>query len=289
MAGENPDEGKTPQAIWEELEAEDRAAQGLAPLDPAAKPVEVKDAEPEVKGETKPNDKQTSAPEPSPLEKQVAELTHLVKTTAGRVGALQGELQKLGSAAATKVADAPSKTQIAAAASDPEKWKRMREDFPDWAEAIDEFVSTRMSGAQPAISQDEVDRRVSERLAQARAEDAEDTLTLFRPQWKDDLQSKGFADWFASQPEDYRGTRGASTKASLVLATLKDYDAHVEAKAKSAADAAKTKDDKAKRLSSAAMPSGVTPPPTKSVEDMTEKEYWAYLEEQDRRAAQAAA
>lgn len=279
------DEGKTPQAIWEELQAEDDAAN--APSDPpVAKPVEESTPAATEKKPEESKPAEQPAAQPSPVEKQLAELTHLVKTTVGRVGALQSELQKIGQSAATKVADAPTQTQIAAAASDPKKWAQLKDNFPDWGEAIDEFVSHRLqSVAKPGVSEEEIDRRVTERLEKVRAEEAQEILNVARSDWSDVLRSDGFKSWFASQPEDYRAERGTSIKPSVVLKTIREYEANVEKQTKEAEEAAKQQGAKNKRLAAAAMPSGVTPPPTKSVDDMSETEYWAYLDEQERRRA----
>ena len=63
------------------------------------------------------------------LEQDNAQLLHHVKTTEGRVAAMQREAQQARQAA-TSVDAAPSQGQMAAAAKNPEKWEQLKQDFP---------------------------------------------------------------------------------------------------------------------------------------------------------------
>ena len=68
-----------------------------------------------------------------------------VKSAEGRVAAMQREFQ-----AARQVApqEAPSQGQIVSAAKNPEKWDALKEDFPEWAGAMEEYVASKLGGVQ---------------------------------------------------------------------------------------------------------------------------------------------
>jgi hypothetical protein len=271
------------QAIWNQLEEEDVAAappQETAPeAGDDAPEADSKPVEPAPEAPAAPSEPE-STPAVDPVRQELEELKHLVKSTVGRVGALQSELQKIGSAAATRVADSPSEKQIAAASADPEKWSRMKEDFPDWAEAVEAFVSSRApaaSGADPKVV--ELEGSVKTLSDQLR-ETALDAVALAEPDYETVLRSEGFGRWFkAKSPEDQQRL-GSSMKASVVISTIRDY--------RKFEDSQKAKQtSSAKKVAAAAMPSGVTPPLGKSPDDMSPQELWAYLDEQERRGRRA--
>jgi len=74
-----------------------------------------------------------------------AQLLHHVKTTEGRVAAMQREAQQARQVATQ---DAPTQTAIASAAKNPEKWEQLKQDFPEWAGAVEEYVASTMGDQQ---------------------------------------------------------------------------------------------------------------------------------------------
>lgn len=277
------------QAIWDELDQEESGkapSKDAAPTEPAAKPVEPDQPATEAKADdesVQPEQEpvsETPSAEPTALDKRLDELTHLVKSTAGRVGALQSELTKIGQTAAKGVSEAPSQSAIATAAKTPEKWARMKEDFPEWAEAVESLVGT---VAQPKAGDSDAVvelRKEIQAIHQQAYEDAKDIVSDIDPQWEEKVRSPEFAAWLKTKPEDEQQRIAQSVRPRVVLNAIKSF----EADRKAAADrAAKNKS----RVAAAAMPSGNSPTPRKNVDDMSEAEYWAYLDEQDKKAQAA--
>lgn len=278
----NAQEQQTPEQIWKELGEQEAAGESPPPAASQAPAASAQD-----NGDEKVSDIQNRAAalsdEERALLKQIPELVHLVKTTVGRVGSLQSELQRIGKAAAAQAADSPTDRQINQAAGDPEAWKKLKEDFPDWAEGVESLIAARIPSAQPQV---EIDKVLDERIARIKAEwraererEAEEEIAEERPDWKEVVSSKEFADWLMQQPASYAKRALESNRPSVVLKVLSDFDKSRKQP---------KQEQRPNRLASAAIPSGSAKPNiTKSVEDMTPEEYWAYLGEQERKAARA--
>lgn len=212
------------------------------------------------------------------LEQANAQLQHKVNSAEGRVAAMQREFQQ-AKVAQQSVApqDAPTQGQMAAAAKNPEKWESLKNDFPEWAGAMEEYVASKLSGVQsqdkPGISSDlvvEYVRReiaaeretIAKRIEEAKVEGKYDD-------WRETVNTPEFAAWFALQP--------AQTKALADSTAAKDairlLDSYHQAKAKPAAE---VRQERSARLAMAATTRpGQTPPP-KTMGDMSPAELWNY-------------
>lgn len=285
-----PDVSQEARAVWAELDAEDAAAEGKTspdmPSEPAPKPDEQQQttnpsSEPEQKAPTTVAAALTDD-ERSALKKQIDELTGLVKSTVGRVSALQSEMTKIGTAAATKVGDAPNKDQIAASSASPEKWQQLKSDFPDWAEAVEAYVGSKVQ-AGPAVNVDEILTRArNDALSTVQSQrDAEITEEIGEKHedGMDVIRSDSFKKWLDTQPKSYADRVAGTMRASLIIDAIDKF------KAASTPPANQQPTPKS-RLAAAAIPSG-TPKSAllkKSVDEMSDQEYWAYLNEQDRKS-----
>lgn len=280
---------KTAQEIWDELEAEEESG-AQAPEEHKAEPEQSEQAhaeesdgeQPEGQAQATPASSSTSAPQ-APLSeehvallKQIPELTHLVKTTIGRVGSLQSELQRIGHAAAKSAGDSPSAGQINAASSDPKSWAKLKEDFPDWAEGVEAFVSSRIPSAPPKV---DLGAELTPHVERIRQELAVETVAAFEPDWESTVTSQAFKKWFRSQPADYQKRAGESWRPQEVLATIRDFRS-----ASQPQDAAPAK----RNLAAASIPKSVSKPNIrKPVDEMSPQEYWRYLDEQESKSQRA--
>lgn len=272
---------KTAQEIWEELEAEEESG-AQAPEESAAEAEQPEQNETEEgQDPATPASSSESAPQ-APLSeehvallKQIPELTHLVKTTIGRVGSLQSELQRIGHAAAKSADDAPSSKQITAASADPRSWAKLKEDFPDWAEGVEAFVSSRIPSAPPKV---DLSAELTPHVERIRQELAIETVAAFEPDWESTVTSQAFKKWFHSQPADYQRRAGESWRPGEVLATIKEFRA-----------AQQPQGEQPKRnLAAASIPKSVSKPNIrKPVDEMTPDEYWRYLDEQEAKQRRA--
>jgi hypothetical protein len=83
------------------------------------------------------------------LEANQTALLQQVKTAEGRVAAMQREFD-VAKNAAKAVGDAPTAAQIAAAKGSTEKWDSLKTDFPEWADATEQFVKAQLAGLTPS-------------------------------------------------------------------------------------------------------------------------------------------
>jgi hypothetical protein len=271
----------TAEQIWSELDAAESAGES-PPEEQQAHTESAQKQEDEVDGkaEEKAAPVQALSDEERAMLRQLPELVHLVKTTVGRVGSIQSELQKIGKAAATQAADSPTEKQIERASESPEAWKKLKEDFPDWAEGVEAYVSSRI----PSSAAPDTQKIVSEAVAKARAEvvalrekEAEEELDDTRPDWREVVKGEDFAKWLSSQPAEYQQRAMSTWRPSAVLRIISDFEKASKPKPQDGAPQ--------KRLASAAIPSGTSNKVnlTKSVDEMSPQELWAYFDEMDRR------
>jgi hypothetical protein len=206
------------------------------------------------------------------LEQANAQLLHHVKTAEGRVAAIQREFQQ-GRQAATAVDAAPSQGQMAAAAKNPEKWEQLKQDFPEWAGAMEEYVGSKLSGMQSGVQAMQVVDYVQQQLA-AERETMKTAIEEARVEgryenWRETVNTPDFAQWFAIQPTEVR----ALADSSAARDAIKMLDMFHSLKAKPATE---IKQERGARLAAAATTRpGQTPPP-KTLDDLSPEELWNY-------------
>ena len=243
-----PQDNPEPQAV---------AATQEAPVDPlAGLPEEVKIALSKI----------------TQLEQANAQLLHHVKTTEGRVAAMQREAQQ-GRQAATSVDAAPSQGQMAAAAKNPEKWEQLKQDFPEWAGAMEEYVGAKLSGMQAGVQAtdivDYVQRQLVSERESMKAAIEEARVEGKYENWRDTVATQDFAAWFALQPAEIKNLADSPAAKDA----LRMLDLFHTAKAKPASE---IRQERGARLAAAATTRpGQTPPP-KTLDDMSPEELWNY-------------
>ena len=174
-----------------------------------------------------------------------AQLLHHVKTTDGRVAAMQREAQQARQVA---VQDAPSQTAIASAAKNPEKWDQLKQDFPEWAGAMEEYVAAKIG----------MIANIEEARIEGKYED-----------WKTTVNTPEFASWFAVQSFDVK----ALAESPQSKDAIKMLDMFSDSRTRSASD---IRQERGARLAAAATTRpGQTPPP-KTIGDMSPAELWNY-------------
>lgn len=281
------------QKIWNEeaaiLEAGDTPAdqQALAPEDSLQDESQIDvqaDSQDEAAEPIQEDDPLASLPEAvraklaqiDQLAEANAQLLHHVKTAEGRVAAMQREFQQARTAQQTVAPqDAPSQGQIATAAKNPEKWDQLKQDFPEWADAMEEYVASQLGSVQSrqgvdpnqiaAYVQQEVDRtkaEMSRAIEEARIDGKYEN-------WKDTVNTLEFTQWFTVQAPEVR----ALADSSAARDAIRMLDLFHDTKKRSASD---IKQERGARLAAAATTRpGQTPPP-KTLDDMSPEELWNY-------------
>ena len=201
-----------------------------------------------------------------------AQLLHHVKTTEGRVAAMQREAQQARQAA---MQEAPTQTAISSAAKNPEKWEQLKQDFPEWAGAMEEYVASKigMPSQQQSLSPEAVAQFVQQEVANTKAEMGrlmeEARIEGKYENWRETINTTEFAQWFTVQNPQTR----ALADSPAAKDAIKMLDLFSTAQTRSAGD---IKQERGARLAAAATTrTGQTPPP-KTLGDMSPAELWNY-------------
>ena len=201
-----------------------------------------------------------------------AQLLHHVKTTEGRVAAMQREAQQARQAA---MQEAPTQTAISSAAKNPEKWEQLKQDFPEWAGAMEEYVASKigMPSQQQSLSPEAVAQFVQQEVANTKAEMGrlmeEARIEGKYENWRETINTTEFAQWFTVQNPQTR----ALADSPIAKDAIKMLDLFSTAQTRSAGD---IKQERGARLAAAATTrTGQTPPP-KTLGDMSPAELWNY-------------
>ena len=201
-----------------------------------------------------------------------AQLLHHVKTTEGRVAAMQREAQQARQAA---MQEAPTQTAISSAAKNPEKWEQLKQDFPEWAGAMEEYVTSKIGvpSQQQSLSPEAVAQFVQQEVANTKAEMGrlmeEARIEGKYENWRETINTTEFAQWFTVQNPQTR----ALADSPIAKDAIKMLDLFSTAQTRSAGD---IKQERGARLAAAATTrTGQTPPP-KTLGDMSPAELWNY-------------
>lgn len=205
-----------------------------------------------------------------------AQLLHHVKTAEGRVAAMQREFQAARQAATTVAPqDAPSQGQLAKAAANPEKWEQLKQDFPEWAGAMEEYVTSKLGSVNntQGLTSEQVSNYVNQQVEATRVEMRkaieEARIEGKYENWRDVVNTTEFAQWYAVQPASVRSLADSAAAKDA----LKMLDMFHTAKERPAAE---IKQERGARLAAAATTRPGTSKPTRTLDDMSPEELWNY-------------
>jgi hypothetical protein len=276
------------QQLWDEeaakLDADDQSANQQMATAPEEPLLEDEPVAEEAAPSEEPEDPLASLPEAvraklaqiDELATANAQLLHHVKTAEGRVAAMQREFQQ-ARVAQQQVApqEAPSQGQIANAAKNPEKWEQLKEDFPEWAGAMEEYVASKLGSVQSQQGLDPqqvaafVQQQVDQTKAEMRQAIEEARVDGKYENWKDTVNTLEFTQWFTVQSPEIRSLANSDSARDAI----RMLDLFHETKKRSASD---IKQERGQRLAAAATTRpGQTPPP-KTLDDMSPEELWNY-------------
>lgn len=200
-----------------------------------------------------------------------------VKQWSGRVGAIQRELQLQRNAAeqaAKTVSEAPTKQQMAEAAQDDEAWSELKDEFPEWADALEKRTGKLEKKFSEQIESLRQQQPQTLDLSALRREYDQKLLTIKHPDWRELVASPEYQEWLNKQPGDVRQKALESTDALECIEVLDQFTA-----AKSPVK--DVVDKRRERLAnSVSAPSGGRPVRSKSIDDMTPEEYREHVAKQ---------
>lgn len=198
------------------------------------------------------------------LEKLVEDLGGVARSTAGRVSSMQSRFDA-AEAARKATSEAPTKTAIAQAQGDLKKWNALREDFPEWAEAMEERLASLAPTQAPSAPS--IDKEALK--AELRREMEQDSIAEKYPDWRATAQTREFQNWFNTQPAEFRA-KAESDKGRDVIQVLDKFN---EAKTKSVTDIRQSRQNKLDAAAGVATP-GRPAPRVKDESEMTAEEIW---------------
>lgn len=246
-AGDNPAEGELTESKTTDAPAADEGS----PPSPAATP---------------------AAPAPPSAEERLALLEQrlqgmdgTMRSTAGRVAAMQRDMAT-ADAARKAAGDAPTKAAIDAAKGSLDKWDALKEDFPEWAEAMEQRLASLAPQAAPAPAPT-IDKEGLK--AELRREMEQDLIVEKYPDWRATAQTNEFQKWFKAQPAEFQA-KAESERGRDVIQVLDRFN---EAKTKSVTDIRQTRQSKLDAAAGVATP-GRPAPRVKDESEMTEQEIW---------------
>ena len=194
-------------------------------------------------------------------------LVSQLREATGRISSLQSQWDKAKSQLEAK----PTEKQVAAAVKDPEKWASLKKDFPEWGEAIAEFVESR-STKGPSFDPAEVEKLVAQRAEATTAELQkkfnEDLVTVAHRNWRNDVKTEDFGAWYRLQPAEVQ-VLSSSTDPLDAIALMDKYHEYRKKPVEAVQDARKA--TLAAAVTTKPKAGGT---PVKSIEDMTPDELW---------------
>ena len=200
-----------------------------------------------------------------------------VKQWSGRVGAIQRELQLQRNAAeqaAKAVSEAPTKQQMAEAAQDDEAWSELKDEFPEWADALEKRTGKLEKKFSEQIESLRQQQPQAPDLSALRREYDQKLLTIKHPDWRELVASPEYQEWLNKQPGDVRQKALESTDALECIEVLDRFTAE-KSPVKDVVDKRKER-----LANSVSAPSGGRPVRSKSIDDMTPEEYREHVAKQ---------
>lgn len=276
-----------PKRIWEQLDAEDSGAPAPAAApdqtDPAdssaAAPVAaVENASSNEQPANHNDDIQSYRDKIAGLETMVQQLSGRVRNAEGHIGGLSSQLKQQVQAAQAvqaKGGDAPSASEIRKAQADPEAFSRLKEDYPEFAAALepalDHLVKSELQKIQASLKPSE--REQIDVAALTEGIRRELTVEVRHPGWKKEVKTPEFVGWLQRTPREVQMLAASDDPEDAVRL----LDLYKAPKAKQATT------QTAGIQAAAALPTGRSSGVRqKSVDDMTPQEYWAYLDSIDK-------
>jgi hypothetical protein len=148
-------------------------------------------------------------------------LSGRLRNIEGHIGGLKHNLNQLSTAKAAaeaQGADAPTKAQISEATQSGVKLSALKEDFPEWAEAIEESMSA-VASRIPQVDENAINERI--RSSETRARQLA-RLDMAHPDWEQAIQSEQYQNWLSNQPNDIQALVN-SENASDAIKVLNAY------------------------------------------------------------------
>lgn len=178
---------------------------------------------------------------------------------SGHIGGLKSQLEATATAvkavADRKGEDTPTNHEVQSAVSSPEAWKNFKDEWPEFADAVEARISATPKAEakqQPAPDFDGFRASLESEMAeQIHVAEERAYLRFKHPGYVETVNSQAFVDWFKKQPKDVQALDDEPS-AQNAIALLDKFEQH------KVTEAERLK--KQERLASAVPAKGVTEP-----------------------------
>ena len=148
--------------------------------------------------------------EPDRFTQLEEKLSQRMRNLEGHFGGLKSQLQAAMEArqeTKDQGGNAPTKTEIKEASKSSEKLDQLREDFPEWADALDEQFGNFNSQIAETYSPDKIQESMSEMMNTTLGNSISRLRQIIQidmkyPGWEETINTDGFKDWKDSQSEE---------------------------------------------------------------------------------------
>ena len=151
---------------------------------------------------------------PDPIKELMArfeKIENRTRNVEGHIGGLTSGLKSLNEtlaaskAAAKEVSEAPTQAQVKEAMENPKEWEALKGDFPEWAQATEKLLDSRLGSSKTDDFQkileaklEETTTRITEKV---RHEAGLEALNVAFPDWTADVNTPEFAEWYEQQDD----------------------------------------------------------------------------------------
>lgn len=223
------------------------------------------------------------------LNQTVSGMEGRLKQSERRIGGITNELSA-AKKAAEEQDDAPTEKQMKEAAKTEKSWEDLKENFPDWADAIEGRLN---SITQNIVSKDDLSALRRELIEKESSIESYDKVndpnsvspvevklvTLFHPGWEETVKTDDFINWIKAQPVDVMNKYAYSTDAVDAIDVLNRYNNSIKKEPNNDEEnVIAIKDARSKRLSESVLDKKkhqtIKP---KAESDMTQEELWEHI------------
>lgn len=195
-------------------------------------PVETKTKTETEKVETKPEEEPEEKETPDPMKgiKDTLDNINLrLKQNESRVGSLINELKNPTQTKKDTEVESPSKEQIKESIKSEEAWEELKEDFPEWAEAIEGKLAANNAKITGELSKlqglEDLKKELSSFKEGFDFEIEKRLVGFYHPGWDETVKTEEFNNWLKEQPEEIKSKVNSNyaKDAIKVLDGFKDY------------------------------------------------------------------
>lgn len=195
--------------------------------------VAVSEPAPEAFAQEENKEQQAPAPQTEERDpfKEIEKLSARLRNYEGHVGGIKTSIDKLNTqvsetakaAASRQGADIPTTAQVNAAMKDGEKYKAFREEFPEYADAMEEAMSAQSASIEQSVLS-KVPKVDTSGLMTAQEFETLIPIYVKYPNWKKTVNTEDFSKWFASQPAEIQAL-GDSENPDDVIGVIEKFEA----------------------------------------------------------------